>query len=136
MSKSEIRIIAVDTSTHAVVPRRMTQEQWDVSDIGTESYTAMVAAAPPTPPTDVVKRLEWERESDTGFFAQTPIGPFFARRAAAPLSPEQFIACRQTRHGVAGIARTGTVDEAMDACQREFNRLVTECLAGTVGGGG
>lgn len=36
-----IQIIAYNPSTHAVVPREITQQQWDVPGIGSGKYAAM-----------------------------------------------------------------------------------------------
>ena len=129
---SDIRIIAYDPSTHAVVPKEATDAMriasgdcagpWD-------EWRAMVSAAPPPPPVDVVKRLEWARGDDGALVSWTPLG-FFS--VAFDHDRQSYDALRC----LGRICLCDSEESALIACQREFDRLVSDCLAGTVGGGG
>lgn len=134
---SDIRIIAYNPDTHAVVPLEITvgmsnagadcKHTWD-------EWRAMVSAAPPPPTMDVVKRLEFSMECahDHGvvYKAETPFGDFRidSRDEGARLISFEGVAEIE-------IAPEQSFAAAVVACQAEFNRLVSECLTGRVYGG-
>ena len=140
-----IQIIAIDPATHTVVPREAPEAMAEAGVAGAfrdipkaavhDIYDAMLAAAQPPPPIDVVKRLEWEmlHEGEHSFWRAGP-APFHFQ--VWPGTNGKWL----VSSGAVGMyefcGSFATHSEALTACQREFNRLVAECLAGTVGGGG
>ncbi len=132
---SDIQIIAYDADTHAVVPREATDAMRKASGDCAgpwDEWRAMISAAPPPPAIGVVKGLEWVEDDDGTFWAQTAICLYSIRKSHV----FGFNAAQQVRSSRIPVACTATLDEAKAACQREFNRLVADCLNGTVGGGG
>lgn len=132
-----IQIIAIDTSAHAVVPRESTPEMNAAIAIRKpwELWAAMVSAAPPPPTLGAVKQLEWERIYEGA--------DMFWRAGPAPFHFQLWVGTGgkwMVSSGAVGMyefcGQFATDIEAKAACQREFNRLVCECLAGTVGGVG
>lgn len=135
-----IQIIAYDPSTHAVVPRAATKEMIEsargaIGTFGNEWQARLVntaiAAAPPLPTMDVVKRLEFVERPDGQLDADTHFGKFNVTMCDSEWRALLYIG-RAFRRLTGCVSKTA----ARDACQREFDRLVAECLAGTVGGGG
>lgn len=134
---ANIQIIAYDPSTHAVVPREITDAMRKASGDCAgpwDEWRAMVSAAPPPPAIGVVKGLEWEKRWVYGKWtwrAKCHFGEFifweFADGYGGSLAgpTHWYLEPRQS-----------TIELAQSACQREFERLVSECLAGRVHGGG
>ena len=137
---SDIQIIAYDPSTHAVVPREATYDQKKMGLLrlpegAAATYADMVKFAPPPPPIDVVKRLEWEmlHEGEHSFWRAGP-APFHFQVWVGTNGKWAVSSSAVGMYEFCGSFATHS--EALTACQREFDRLVAECLAGTVGGGG
>jgi hypothetical protein len=136
VSMTNIRIIAIDPSTHAVVPKVPTDDMCALAQElrsypRSGIYSGMVSAAPSPPSLAAVKGLEWEciYEGADMFWRAGP-APFHFQLWVGTGGKWMVSSGAVGMYEFCGAFATDT--EAKAACQAEFNRLVCECLAGRV----